>query len=200
MPPTTTRTATTSAPRAVPPRPAGPVGDAAAAAAGRPVAAPDDDGGAVLAQLYLVTVPTDPDAPDGAERAVTELARTLRLRALEAPGFLPAQPDAVAPRPLPAVPGAATGRATYPVAFSLWRSPADLLRHVHHTGPELRRWAAATGCHPRPERVLWWVPAGHVPDLAEALERRARLLAHGPGPDAFTLRSPTPPSAVTRCR
>jgi len=36
--------------------------------------------------------------------------------------------------------------------------------------------------------VLWWVPAGHVPDLTEAKQRLERLRAHGPTSDAFTFR------------
>lgn len=33
--------------------------------------------------------------------------------------------------------------------------------------------------------VMWWVPAGHRPDLAEGLDRLARLRAEGPGEGAF---------------
>ncbi len=38
--------------------------------------------------------------------------------------------------------------------------------------------------------VLWWIPAGHIPTVAEAKERLAMLEANGPGPDAFTFRVP----------
>jgi len=45
--------------------------------------------------------------------------------------------------------------------------------------------------------VLWWVPAGHVPDLAEAEERLDHLGGHGPGSQAFTFRAAQPePAAV----
>lgn len=37
--------------------------------------------------------------------------------------------------------------------------------------------------------VLWWVPAGHHPDVAEAQERLEYLRSHGPGEKAFTFRS-----------
>lgn len=37
-----------------------------------------------------------------------------------------------------------------------------------------------------PPAVLWWVPAGHRPTLAEAKERLERLAAHGPTAAAFT--------------
>jgi hypothetical protein len=40
--------------------------------------------------------------------------------------------------------------------------------------------------------VLWWIPAGRIPAVAEAQERLAHLREHGPGPYAFTFRSPFP--------
>jgi len=36
--------------------------------------------------------------------------------------------------------------------------------------------------------VLWWVPAGHIPDIEEAGARLDELRLHGPGPRAFTLK------------
>jgi Domain of unknown function (DUF3291) len=33
--------------------------------------------------------------------------------------------------------------------------------------------------------VLWWIPAGHRPSLAEAVARLDRLVAHGPSEEAF---------------
>ena len=41
--------------------------------------------------------------------------------------------------------------------------------------------------------VLWWVPAGHLPTVAEAEERLETLRALGPSPEAFTFRQPFPP-------
>ena len=43
-----------------------------------------------------------------------------------------------------------------------------------------------------PYLVLWWVPAGHIPGLDEALSRLDLLLRDGPGPQAFTFRDPCP--------
>lgn len=49
--------------------------------------------------------------------------------------------------------------------------------------------------------VLWWIPAGSRPTLDEARARLALLDADGPGPDAFTLRTPHPaPSASPSAR
>ena len=38
--------------------------------------------------------------------------------------------------------------------------------------------------------VLWWVPAGHRPDVEEALARLEILRTNGPGPEAFTFAQP----------
>jgi hypothetical protein len=43
-----------------------------------------------------------------------------------------------------------------------------------------------------PYLVLWWVPAGHIPGLDEALSRLDQLRRDGPGPRAFTFRDPYP--------
>ena len=40
--------------------------------------------------------------------------------------------------------------------------------------------------------VLWWVPAGHRPPVAEAKERLELLRRTGPTPEAFTFRKPFP--------
>jgi hypothetical protein len=36
--------------------------------------------------------------------------------------------------------------------------------------------------------ALWWVPAGHIPTVAEGMEKIALLSANGPSADAFTFR------------
>jgi Domain of unknown function (DUF3291) len=43
--------------------------------------------------------------------------------------------------------------------------------------------------------VLWWVPAGHLPDVAEAKERLDLLRRVGPSPAAFTFRALYPVGA-----
>jgi len=40
---------------------------------------------------------------------------------------------------------------------------------------------------------IWWVPAGYMPTVAEALDRLRHLKQHGPSPAAFTFRTPFPP-------
>lgn len=41
-------------------------------------------------------------------------------------------------------------------------------------------------------QALWWIPAGHFPSPAEGCARLDTLRRIGPGPDAFTFRSPFP--------
>jgi hypothetical protein len=41
--------------------------------------------------------------------------------------------------------------------------------------------------------ALWWVPAGHIPSVAEARERLEHLRAHGESPEAFSFTRPFPP-------
>jgi hypothetical protein len=50
-----------------------------------------------------------------------------------------------------------------------------------------------------PSLALWWMPAGTVPTVGEALERLERLERDGPGPEAFTFKAPWAPfgTAVT---
>ena len=38
--------------------------------------------------------------------------------------------------------------------------------------------------------VLWWIPAGHIPTIDEAMERLETLRARGAGAMAFTFRQP----------
>jgi hypothetical protein len=44
-------------------------------------------------------------------------------------------------------------------------------------------------------QALWWIPVGHRPTVAEAMDRIAWLRKRGPGPHAFTFREPHPAPA-----
>jgi hypothetical protein len=74
------------------------------------------------------------------------------------------------------------------VNMSVWRD-LDALRHfVYNTAhteimKRRREWFAHA---PQAYAVLWWVPTGHRPSLAEAADRLARLRQHGPSSTAFT--------------
>jgi heme-degrading monooxygenase HmoA len=47
--------------------------------------------------------------------------------------------------------------------------------------------------HAGPYLVCWWLPAGELPTVEDAVRRLELLSASGPGPDAFTLAAPLPP-------
>ncbi len=85
------------------------------------------------------------------------------------------------------------------VNMSVWESLEDLRSFVYATREHRevlarrREWFEAMA---EAFLALWWVPAGHRPDVAEAEERVAHLRAHGPTPRAFTFRRNFPPSAV----
>jgi hypothetical protein len=74
------------------------------------------------------------------------------------------------------------------VNMSVWRDLESLKRYVddpaHLESMQRRReWFT------RPTQayaVLWWVPVGHRPSLAEAAERLEQLRRHGPSVDAFS--------------
>ena len=44
-----------------------------------------------------------------------------------------------------------------------------------------------------PNLVLWWVPVGHIPTVAQAREHLDLLAANGPTAQAFTLKTAFPP-------
>ncbi|AGZ43595.1 DUF3291 domain-containing protein [Actinoplanes friuliensis] len=80
------------------------------------------------------------------------------------------------------------------VNLTVWESPESLRGFVYRTAhlePMRRRreWFVPLD---QPHLVLWWIPAGHVPDLAEAADRLERLRRNGPSGEAFTLREPHP--------
>jgi Domain of unknown function (DUF3291) len=93
-------------------------------------------------------------------------------------------------------PGATALRPRGPdlmVNMSVWRSLEALRDFVYRNGPHLdfmrrrRDWF-----HRMTDEylVLWWVPAGHVPDLDEAFSRLDLLRNNGPSALAFTFREP----------
>jgi Domain of unknown function (DUF3291) len=92
------------------------------------------------------------------------------------------------------------GAANLLVNMSVWRD-LDALRaftyesHDHLQALRRRReWFERTDI---PNYVLWWVPEGELPSVAEGRRRLALLHESGPGPDAFTFNAVQPePLAV----
>jgi hypothetical protein len=93
-------------------------------------------------------------------------------------------------------PGATALRPRGPdlmVNMSVWETLEALRDFVYRNGPHLdftrrrREWFHRMA---QEHLVLWWVPAGHIPDLDEGLSRLDLLRANGPSPLAFTFRHP----------
>jgi hypothetical protein len=83
--------------------------------------------------------------------------------------------------------------------MSVWDSIDSLHAYVYHSGHvgpmrKRREWFEPLS---RPALVLWWIPIGHTPTVAEALERFDRLATLGPTPDAFTFRQAFAPPGDT---
>ena len=81
------------------------------------------------------------------------------------------------------------------INMSVWESLTALGDFVYrsaHTAYLRRRreWFARLG---ESVTVLWWVPAGHIPSVAEAEQRLEQLRQRGPTPLAFTFQQPFPP-------
>jgi hypothetical protein len=76
------------------------------------------------------------------------------------------------------------------VNLSVWESYEALHAFVYRSphGGYLRRRAHWFLPGRQPSTVLWWVEAGERPEVDEALRRLRYLRAHGPSPQAFTLR------------
>ena len=76
------------------------------------------------------------------------------------------------------------------VNFSVWESFDAIWNYVYRSAhlDALRRRREWFQRMAEPYLVMWWIPEGHIPSLAEAMERLARLRADGPGPEAFTFK------------
>ena len=85
------------------------------------------------------------------------------------------------------------------VNMSVWESLEALRAFVYTSGHveymrRRREWFDKLATY----FVLWWVPAGRLPTIAEAEQRLATLEAIGPSPEAFIFRRHfPPPSAYT---
>ncbi|MBA2813709.1 DUF3291 domain-containing protein [Streptomyces sp. KM273126] len=80
---------------------------------------------------------------------------------------------------------------------SVWESVEALRNFTYHTDhlrvlSRRREWFQRLA---EAYQALWWIPAGHRPSIAEAMERVALVREHGPGPTAFTFRAPYPAPA-----
>jgi hypothetical protein len=81
------------------------------------------------------------------------------------------------------------------INFSVWEDIDSLFEYTYHTDhvEVFRRRREWFDPHDTYYLVLWWVPAGHEPSVAEAEERLDYLIEHGPTAEAFTLKQRFPP-------
>ena len=81
------------------------------------------------------------------------------------------------------------------INMSVWASLESLQQFVYQGDHVASLRARKEWFEPieGPILVLWWVPAGHIPTVAEALERLEHLKVHGPSAFTFTFRQPFPP-------
>ncbi len=84
------------------------------------------------------------------------------------------------------------------VNFSTWESAEALADYVFRTAHVefLRRRREWFERLDSVVTVLWWVPRGHRPTAAEAIERLEHLRVHGPTAYAFTFRQRYAPDAA----
>lgn len=146
-----------------------------------------------LAQLNIGIIKGPMDSPVMAEFA----ANLERINALaeRSPGFVwRLQTDA----------GNATAIRPFEdenmlVNMSVWRDVESLNKYVYNSAHvELmrrrREWFERMN---EAFLVLWWVPKGHRPSIAEAIAKLELLRAKGPSPEAFTFRQAfAPPDAA----
>ncbi|HEY2696300.1 MAG TPA: DUF3291 domain-containing protein [Pseudonocardiaceae bacterium] len=143
-----------------------------------------------LAQLNVGTLNFPLDDPR--VHGFTSMLDTINALADQAPGFVW--------RLVGDGTGDATGVRTalgddVLVNMSVWESRDALWDYVYRSGhlDMLRRRAEWFQLPKAAFQVLWWIPAGHVPTVDEAIERLELLRAHGPSARAFGFRDVYPP-------
>lgn len=81
------------------------------------------------------------------------------------------------------------------INMSVWSSVESLFEFVYRSGhtavmQRRREWFEKPA---QAHQVLWWIPAGQIPTIAEALERLEQLRREGPSERAFTFSRHYPP-------
>jgi hypothetical protein len=79
--------------------------------------------------------------------------------------------------------------------MSVWQDVESLRRYVYSSAHAeiMRRRREWFERMTQAYLVLWWVPRGHRPPIAEAVERLESLRSRGPTAAAFTFRATFPP-------
>ena len=142
-----------------------------------------------LAQVNIARARAEMDSPVMA--GFVELLEEINALAERSPGFVwrlqTEAGDATALRPY--------DDARVLINLSVWRGIDELKAYVYRSAHAAvmrrrREWFERfDGFY----LALWWMPAGHLPTVAEATERLHRLEREGPGPSAFTFGQLHPP-------
>ena len=140
-----------------------------------------------LAQLNIGRLVDDPDSPTVKE--FMDALAGINLLGETSPGFAwmlkdDDGPGAVGQR----FPGHEDDDRLI-VNLTVWAGIEPLRHFVTRSGHGMylrrrREWFEKAS---EPTLVLWWIEAGHTPDLHEAADRLARLRSEGPTPEAFDL-------------
>ncbi|MET7359874.1 DUF3291 domain-containing protein [Streptomyces sp. NPDC005562] len=135
-----------------------------------------------LAELNVVTLRHPFDHPHMAD--FVEQLNPINATADSAPGFVwrlvaDGEDDATGLRP--------AGEDVV-VNLSVWQTREALWEFTYRSGhlEVMRRRREWFDRHVEAHLVLWWVPAGHIPTIEEALDRLATLRTDGPSARAFT--------------
>lgn len=88
------------------------------------------------------------------------------------------------------------------INMSVWRSLEELRDFVYRTRhvEVLRRRGEWFERMTEAHLAIWWLPAGRLPTIEEAMWRVDLLRRHGATPEAFMFRSPFGPPALSRRR
>jgi hypothetical protein len=131
-------------------------------------------------------------APAGDPRVAPFFAELDRINALAeaSPGFVWRLTgdgnDAMDVRPTP--------DPLVAINMSVWEDPDSLFAFVYRSAhtpvmAQRRSWFAQWD---GPYQALWWIPAGHIPSVDEALGKLWLLERHGPTGHAFTFKTRFP--------
>lgn len=81
------------------------------------------------------------------------------------------------------------------VNMSVWKTVEDLQQYVYRSAHTeiMRKRKQFFNKMEQAFMVMWWIPAGHLPDVQEAKTHLEHLRAHGESDYAFTFRRIFPP-------
>lgn len=142
-----------------------------------------------LAQLNLGLFKAPLDAAEMAEFAAA--LGPINAIAEATPGFIwRLKGDDGAPSSFVEVPGA--DDPLWAPNMSVWRDLDSLKHFMYKSGHAsyLRRRTEWFQVPTRPINVLWWLPAGELPTLEDALKRLDYLSEHGPSDHGWSLKKP----------